>query len=264
MVGWRVVSRVAGLLHGITQPGFYTVPNEEKELIQTVWKHFAIAGEWPSVQRVQSDLHRAGDVRLIAKRTGSEMVCCDWSNDGTCRLSLAAVALCDGSGDLVELYLRAVRYFASRYVEDQVSRIDSSDLVAALDIDDLNHKKLRCVIGEEHYFVSISGNLDGLEYTVDFTPTVAFFGDVKSLEEYLAAVEKTRSDSLEAARRDYSFLTSRGTAEIVSSVPEILEHPPSLKDAALNKMVQADIEELLRLRSARGLEGGGLASRQLY
>ena len=199
MVGWRVVSRVAGSL----QPGSYIVSIEEKELIHTVWKHFAIAGEWPSVQRVQSDLHRTGDVRLIAKRTGSEMVFCDWSNEGTCRLSLAAVALCDGSEDLVELYLRAVRYFASRYVEDQVSRIDSRNLAAALELDELTQKKLRCVIGEERYFVSISGRA-GLEYTVDFTPSVVFFGDVKSLAEYLATLEKTRSDSLEAAGQPMS------------------------------------------------------------
>lgn len=225
-------------------------------LVAAIWRRFDETGDWPTVQRVQSDLPEH-DVRLAAREVGRDLVECGWGSGDRCKLKLRGIALCPEAEQLVTDFIRAVRLLAARYIEDQMFVVQGSMVAAALELDEASHARLARVMWSNLSGMSMRGDIADLSYEVVLTPSVVAFRSITDLEGYFAEAARAYEEEAEAARREHAPLLAP-RAEPVVVDPGPLESPPQLSDPELSSMLHEDLEELLRLRSARAWKATAL------
>ena len=185
-----------------------SVTAEQRRVLQAVYDDFCLSGEWPLFDRVDRQLYRAGAIDVIAMvhsmpdtllRTGTPRGVAPRPSDKVW-LTLAGIAVCDGSDGDVQLFLRALRWM-SRYERDHDPEPGETSLavshrrlaralkVPLRDVDRL--RRLFQILHDEDWGgVGSSHNEDGTEWKVRIGRNVRHFSKVRTVEDYLEA--KTR------------------------------------------------------------------------
>ena len=98
--------------------------------------------------------------------------------------------------------------------------------------------------------MSVSGNIGELKYDIALTPSIVAFREITDLEDFFTELDRARSEEDEAARHEHGARTAVIPNPITQDA-NLLENPPQLSDPALSRMLHEDLEELLRIKSAR-------------
>lgn len=187
----------------ITPAARSTVTSEEvqmdprRELLRIVHNHFLETAEWPEIRPLQLQFRRQlGYVPKLAAEIGRDIIICDDSERGECRLTLRGVAQLDGANPDSDIahFLFAVRALAAHYVANGAVNVSVADLVADLHLSDLQIRR----VGElMHIAPSLwTGFGKGEGGIPSLTPysQVWYYEDVDSVEAYYEALNRASDD----------------------------------------------------------------------
>jgi hypothetical protein len=171
-----------------------------QEFLQAVHDHFRATGEWPLLKPLQLKLRHVGHLPKLAAEIGKDKILCDHqSQNGTCRLTLRGVAAIEGEESDIAHFIHVVRALVRHSIESESDSIKLSDLIADLNLTDLEIRRIRELIRLS------SGLWNGLssgesEMTLTPSPEIWYFEKVESLADYEAALQRAREDERAANR----------------------------------------------------------------
>lgn len=223
----------------------------EKEIIllQMVFDYFNNNGAWPSSRKIQVKFRNDGDLWSVAEEIGRYIIVADDGNqeDSKTYLTVEGISLCNGSKQILDLFMRFLKICVERYLENpEDSRITATELKAKLKMVDREWLKFYQLFkNESNIWSGLSGNPDDPNFQITLSPRILRYDKLTTIDNYLEILWKQR-EKWEHSNYDSSYYTDLMIGQNGSIFnPTIKAGLPSLiRDQALKIVVTQDLEEI--------------------
>jgi hypothetical protein len=196
-----------------------TVDPATQHLLEVIFERFRETGEWPRLDVLRHALVRDEDdldVVSVGRRLDPAYGHVEVGYQTKATLTIHGVALCRGSGDILEDCLRTVKFAYDRYVETGPdAKFTSQDLVREFGMSAVRlnrtHELIASVPGMN------GGGSDDDGWHVLLTADIARFKRADSVQELLAQTPRARG--LNALAPPLRFPTNPGPAGAMLGLP---------------------------------------------
>lgn len=167
----------------------------QRLLLQTVFNHFQKEGEWPKWWNIGRELLDL-DVVDVANQLGTNLINAYSAGDAEYNrgehgqdaiLTMPAVALCEGSDEVLADFLQALHLCLDRFFSNQHNpRLSGEDLKQQAGMSELRARKTLQLIAAEPYILGGGPGVEyGSEWWRDISPKIRRYRGVASIGEYL-------------------------------------------------------------------------------
>lgn len=220
------------------------------EIVEAVYGHFHSAGCWPSVRLLQVRYRPYGNFRTLAARLGRDIINCQDGDDGTCSLTLQAMAELPAAKADIDLFLAALDVIATIYEGKGPKLITSAEINGHLGATTVALRRLGALLYQAPLWKSGTWP-DSHDFSITPREEVLFLGELHSFREYQ---ERRASIDREALERSTLLMPEvwRAASSINSDVRNDDEGSPAavgmpLSGAEINRICTQWI----------GVDGGG-------
>jgi len=161
---------------------------DQQLLLQTVFDYFNEHGEWPSYGDMTRKLVREMDVPEVARSLPEELInnSMAYQTQHLAELSVLALFLCDGSAEVLDGFVRALRLGLDRFFDSTNPKpeIASHDLRKDLGLPELRAQQVYHLLTREGITAG-GGYSPDRTWRYDVNPGVRLYADVATIGDYL-------------------------------------------------------------------------------
>ena len=191
--------------------------NSERTLLQLVFSEFKQNGKWPYSRDMSVNASNIGlrNYYEMGEKIGSDYIRVgeDRVAGATSRLTIRAIALCEGAGNELRIFLMILSVFVEQYnANPRQPTVNLRDLEGSGDLTHDQSQMVSFMLQEEDQLWTGLAGYDGKRVTFEVTPSILKFEGVKTIREYLRVLD-TSIKGEESIKEDRIFATSTETSE---------------------------------------------------
>jgi hypothetical protein len=168
---------------------------EDGYLLEAIWAHFHVTGEWPETVELQRRLHVEDARRRPAEAIASmprALGLDEWANPRRLRLTIFGLGCCPGARRLLTDYVAVAQLALRRFGKlDLPNRLSRADVVADLGIGEPEIDRLSVILMPDADFLA-SGSSGRGDWDREIDPRVVDFSAVEDPDGLLAFLAARR------------------------------------------------------------------------
>ncbi len=213
--------------------------NFEKIILQKTYDKWKNTAEWPKSLSLAIELRKVENLYKAAKSLGYEFIHAgeQHQKDEECKLTILGVALCKGSENDLENFVKGIQYLVKKYIKNPEKEITTDEIQKDLSLSDLEASKVSQLIREESGIWSSAGRSQNGKMSFNLAYSILMFEDIKSIDGYFNIIKNERLPSRFTEKKEKDFIEGyyQYEQEIKSSI--FLSHSHADKDF-VNKLAK--------------------------